>query len=124
MSAQSPTKLVQAVGLFSLTAIAINGVIGAGIFLLPATVAKLLGPASPVVYVIAGSAIVLIVLCFAELGSMFESTGGPYIYARAAFGNFIGFEVGWMFVLARLTAMAAISNAFTAYLGYFWPELA
>jgi len=119
----SRTQLVRAVGLLSLTAIAINGMIGSGIFVLPATVAKLLGPLSPLAYLISGVAIVLIVLCFAEVGSRFERAGGPYLYAREAFGSFIGFEVGWMFLLARLTAFAAISNAFAAYLGYFWPDV-
>src|SRR5262249_37717474 len=46
---------------------------------------------------------------------------GPYIYARAAFGDFVGFEIGWMLLLARLTSLAAISNGFASYLGYFWP---
>lgn len=55
---------------------------------------------------------------------MFEQTGGPYLYAREAFGSFIGLEVGWMFFLARLAATSAIANAFTAYLGYFWPAAA
>jgi amino acid transporter len=119
----SPT-LVRAAGWPSLTAIAINGMIGAGIFALPASVAQLLGPASPLAYLVAGAAVLLIAFCFAEAGSQFERSGGPYLYARAAFGPFIGFEVGWMFALARLTAMAAISNTFSAYLGYFWPGMA
>ncbi|SRR5579884_283117 len=123
MADQQAPKLVQAVGLFSLIAIAINGIIGAGIFVLPATVAKILGPMSPVAYVIAGLAVVLIVLCFAEVGSMFENAGGPYVYAQAAFGSFIGFEVGWMFLLTRISGMAAVSNAFAAYLGYFIPPV-
>jgi amino acid transporter len=113
--------LVRAVGLFGLTAISLNGVIGSGIFVLPATVAALLGPASPVAYVIAALVITLIVFCFAEAGGMFEEAGGPYLYAREAFGRFLGFEVGWMFLLSRLAAGAAISDAFTKYLGYFWP---
>jgi len=105
-----------------LVAIAVNGVIGSGIFVLPATVASLLGPASPVAYIVAALLIALIVLCFAEAGSMFEQTGGPYLYAREAFGSFVGLEVGWMFLLSRLAATSAIANAFTAYLGYFWPS--
>jgi amino acid transporter len=116
-------QLVRVVGLFGLTAISLNGVIGSGIFVLPATVAALVGSASPVAYVIAALAIALIVLCFAEAGSMFERTGGPYLYAREAFGRFLGFEVGWMFLLSRLAAGAAISDAFARYLGYFWPPL-
>lgn len=115
---------MRAVGLLGLIAISVNGVIGSGIFVLPATVASLLGPASPVAYLLAALATSLIVLCFAEAGSIFERTGGPYLYAREAFGSFIGFEVGWMFLLTRLAAAAAISNAFAAYLGYFWPALA
>ena len=110
-------------GLFGLIAIALNGVIGSGIFVLPATVALLLGPASPAAYIVAALLIALIVLCFAEAGSMFDRTGGPYLYAREAFGSFIGLEVGWMFLLSRLAATSAIANAFTAYLGYFWPAL-
>lgn len=117
-------RFVRAVGLLGLTAISLNGVIGAGIFVLPATVAGLLGPASPMAYVIAALVVTLIVACFAEAGSLFERTGGPYLYAREAFGRFVGFEVGWMFLLSRLAAGAAISNAFTAYLGFFWPVLA
>jgi amino acid transporter len=116
-------QFVRAVGLFGLIAIAVNGVIGSGIFVLPATVASFLGPASPIAYVVAAVLIALIVLCFAEAGSMFEQTGGPYLYAREAFGRFIGLEVGWMFLLSRLAATSAIATAFTAYLGYFWTPL-
>jgi basic amino acid/polyamine antiporter, APA family len=119
----SRTKLIRAVGLLGLTAISLNGVIGSGIFVLPATVSALLGPASPIAYLIAALVNALIVLCFAEAGSMFDRTGGPYVYAREAFGSFVGFEVGWLFLLTRLAASAAITKAFTNYLGYFWPSL-
>jgi len=120
----STRTLVRAVGLAGLTAISLNGVIGSGIFVLPATVASLLGPAAPLAYVVAAVVMTLIVLCFAEAGSMYERTGGPYLYARDAFGAFIGFEVGWMFLITRLVATAAIGAALTNYLGYFWPPLA
>jgi len=114
-------QLVRAVGLLSLTAIAVNGMVGSGIFVLPAQVAKLLGPAGLSAYLAAGLAAGLIVLCFAEVGALFDRSGGPYLYAHRAFGDFVGFEIGWMMLLARLTAMAAISNAFSSYLGFFWP---
>ena len=110
--------------MFGLTAIAVNGVIGSGIFALPSTVAAQVGTSSPVAYVVAALLTALIAACFAEAGSMFERAGGPYLYAREAFGGFIGFEVGWMFLLTRLAGAAAISNAFASYLGYFWPPLA
>jgi amino acid transporter len=111
------------VGVLSLTAISVNTVIGAGIFALPGTLDQLLGSASPVAYLVAGAAAFLIALCFAEAGSRFESSGGPYIYALSAFGAFTGFEVAWMYLLSRLTALAAVSNTFSAYLGYLWPPM-
>jgi basic amino acid/polyamine antiporter, APA family len=116
-----PPRLQRVVGLAGLTAIAINGVVGSGIFVLPATVAFILGPASPVAYLVAALLTALVVLCFAEAGSRTERTGGPYVYAREAFGPFVGFQVGWLFFLTRLTAAAAIANAFVAYLGVLWP---
>jgi basic amino acid/polyamine antiporter, APA family len=120
----SAPRLVRAVGLAGLTAISVNGVVASGIFVLPATVAALAGPASPAAYFVAAGLMALVVVCFAEAGSLVEETGGPYVYAREAFGPFTGFLVGWMFFIARLAAIAAIGNAFVAYLGYFWPAAA
>lgn len=118
------STLLRAVGPLSLTAIAVNGMIGAGIFALPASVAGLVGAASPLAYVMGGIAVLLIALCFAEAGSLFDGSGGPYLYARAAFGRFVGFQAGWMYALNRLAAVAAISNTFASYLGYFRPDMA
>jgi APA family basic amino acid/polyamine antiporter len=114
-------RLVRAVGLAGLVAIAVNGVVGSGIFVLPSAVAAIAGRASPAAYLLAAVLMALVVACFAEAGSLFDETGGPYIYARRAFGPLLGFLVGWMFFLSRLAACAAIGNAFAAYLGYFWP---
>jgi basic amino acid/polyamine antiporter, APA family len=116
-------RLLRAVGLLGLTAIALNGVVGSGIFVLPAAVYRLTGAASPAAYVLAALLTALVVACFAEAGSLFDETGGPYLYARAAFGPFAGFQVGWMFFLARLAAGAAIANAFAAYVGFLAPGL-
>ena len=121
MASPPPARLLRVVGLGGLTAIALNGVIGSGIFVLPATVAALLGPASPVAYLLAALVAALVVACFAEAGSLFDRTGGPYLYAREAFGPFVAFQVGWAFFLSRLAAAAAIANAFASYLGYLWP---
>ncbi len=124
MKEEQKSKLVRAVGPLGLTAIAVNGVVGAGIFVMPATVAALLGEASPAAYWVAGAAALLIALSFAEAGSLYERAGGPYVYAREAFGAFVGFEVGWMFLLGRVAGAAAIANAFAQYLGYLHPWLA
>lgn len=119
----SQPQLVRAVGPLGLTAIAVNGVIGAGIFVMPATVAHLLGAMSPLAYILAGAGAILLALSFAEAGSFFDRAGGPYLYAREAFGDFIGFQVGWMFLFGRLAGAAAIANAFASYLAFFVPAL-
>jgi amino acid transporter len=124
MAEPSAPRLVRAVGLLGLTAISVNGVVASGIFVLPATVAALAGPASPAAYFVAAGVMALVVVCFAEAGTLLGETGGPYVYAKEAFGPFTGFLVGWMFFIARLAATAAIGNAFVAYLGYFWPAAA
>jgi APA family basic amino acid/polyamine antiporter len=123
VAAETP-RLLRVVGLAGLTAIALNGVVGSGIFVLPARVYALAGAASPAAYILAALLIALVVACFAEAGSRSEETGGPYLYARAAFGEFAGFLIGWMFMITRLTGGAAIANAFVAYLGEIDPALA
>jgi amino acid transporter len=109
---------------WDLVAVAINGVIGAGIFGLPSRVFALLGPYSVMAFVACAMVVGLIVLCFAEVGSRFRATGGPLLYAREAFGSVVGFEVGWLIWLARLTAFGANCNLLVSYLAYFVPEAA
>jgi Amino acid transporters len=99
----------------------INGVIGAGIFGLPAKVYSLIGTYSLIAFVVCALVVVLIILCFAEVSSRFEDTGGPYLYSRIAFGATVAFEIGWLIWLARLTAFAANCNLMVNYLSYFWP---
>src|SRR5262245_18902409 len=83
-------KLIRALGPWDLTAIGINGVIGSGIFILPAAVASLAGTWSPLIYIFSGLATFLIALCFAEAASYFTVAGGPYLYVHQAFGGFAG----------------------------------
>jgi basic amino acid/polyamine antiporter, APA family len=127
MSAQtSPIQpgLVRALRAWDLTAIGINGVIGAGIFILPATVAQLLGTAAPLAYLLSATVVSLVALCFAEAGSYFTTAGGPYLYAWKAFGPFLGFQVGWVTWLLRATSLGALSVGLVTYLGYFWSAAA
>jgi amino acid transporter len=99
---------------------AINGIIGAGIFGLPAKAFALIGSYSLIAFVVCALVVAMIILCFAEVGSRFDATGGPYLYAREAFGPTVAFEVGWLIWLARLTAFAANCNLMVAYLAFFW----
>src|SRR5205823_4146113 len=101
-------------------AVTINGIIGAGIFGLPSKVYGLIGGYSLIAFVVCALVVMLIILCFAEVGSRFQETGGPYLYAREAFGPAVAFEVGWLIWLARLTAFAANCNLMISYLSFFW----
>lgn len=100
----------------------INDVIGSGVYLLPAFVAAHLGSASIGAVVLAGFAVLLLVLCFAEAGSYFDRPGSAYVYTREAFGDLVGFEVGWMTWLARVSSVASLSVGFPRGLGYVWPQ--
>lgn len=120
---ETPT-LRRALGKWDLTAIGVNQVIGAAIFLLPATVAREIGPWGPLAFLTVGLLSLSIALCFAEVGGRFETTGGPYLPARAAFGRFVGFETGWMMWFARVTSHASVVNGLTITLALYWPPLA
>jgi APA family basic amino acid/polyamine antiporter len=115
--------LRRALGRWDLTAIGINQVIGGAIFLMPAQVAAQIGGWSPIAFVLMGFASMTVALCFAEVGSRFEATGGPYLYTRAAFGDFVGFEVGWMQWFTRAASQASVMAGIALALGYYWPAL-
>jgi len=115
---------VRHLGRLALVTLGLNGVIGGGIFVLPAQVAALSGAASTIAYLLAGAVALGIGTSLAFLGARFETSGGPYAYAAAAFGPVAGFQVGWLFCLARLTAMANLLNGAALYLGALLPRLA
>lgn len=113
--------LVRAIGRWSLAALVLNGVIGSSVFGLPSVIAGKLGWQAPIAWLIAAVGIGVVVACFAEVASRFAVAGGPYLYARAAFGRLLGIEMGWMAYLVRLTAAATNANLFVIYLGELWP---
>ncbi len=115
------TRLVRGIRRWDLVALVINSIIGAGIFGLPARVFALAGTYSLLAFVVAAAAIALVILCFAEVGSRFKATGGPYLYARSTFGPLVGFQVGWLLWLGRIAAFASLANLFVGYLSYFIP---
>ena len=101
----------------------INCVIGSGIFLLPGSAYKILGPGSLFAYLFVFALVMSINLCFAECGSMFEKSGGPYLYARKAFGEFLGYEVGVMKWIVGIIAWATMAVGFTTALTALCPGL-
>jgi amino acid transporter len=121
MEQPTGTGLVRGLRKWDLIAVAVNGIIGAGIFGLPSAVYANIGAYSLLAFVACAIVVTLIILCFAEVGSRFSETGGPYLYAREAFGSVVGFEVGWLMWLARIAAIAALGNLGIGYLSYFVP---
>src|SRR5271154_1636907 len=114
--------LIRAIGRWSLVALVVNSVIGSGVFGLPSTVAALVGNYSPYAVLAAGAAMSVIIACFAEVASRFQQAGGPYLYARVAFGRLMGIQTAWMLWLGQVAAPAANANLFVIYLGEFWPH--
>jgi len=112
---------LRAVSRWEIVAISINDVVGSGVYLiLPVAAAALLGPASVWAILAASVAVLLIVLCFAEASSLFDRQGGAVVYTRVAFGEFVGFEVGWMTWIARISSAASLSVFFARAVGYLW----
>src|SRR5437763_16970419 len=105
-SAAAPSRPTprRALGRWDLTAIGVNQVIGGAIFLMPSQVAAQIGAWSPIAFVLMGLASMCVALCFAEVGSRFDATGGPYLYTRVAFGPFVAFDIGWMQSFTRASS--------------------
>jgi APA family basic amino acid/polyamine antiporter len=116
-------KLRRSMGLWMATALVIGNMIGSGIFLLPSSLAAAAGPVSILAWIFTGAGAVLLAFVFARLGGAFPRTGGPYAYARRAFGDFIGFQTAWGYWIAAWAGNAAIAVAFVGYLAVFWPNL-
>jgi basic amino acid/polyamine antiporter, APA family len=106
---------------WDLVALLVNVTVGAGILRLPSDVQRTVGNYSLAAFVVCAIIIGLIALCFAEVGSRFSATGGPYLYASETFGPTIAFLVGWLMWLTRLAGFATLAQVFVSYLGYFWP---
>jgi basic amino acid/polyamine antiporter, APA family len=120
--AASTEGLVRVIDRWSLAALTVNCIIGSGVFGLPSALAQKAGRASILGVVLAGAAVGVVMASFAEVASRFTETGGPYLYAREAFGRFMGIQVAWLVWFVRLTACAANANLFVIYLGEFCPR--
>jgi APA family basic amino acid/polyamine antiporter len=110
---------VAGLGLTMATALVVGNMIGSGVFLLPAALGSF-GPVSLVAFAITAVGAILLALVFARLGRTYPETGGPYVYSKRAFGDFIGFWQAWGYWIAAWAGNAAIAIAFVSYLGEYW----
>ena len=109
--------------LFDCVGIGINGIIGTGIFLLPARVFRDAGALSWAAWLAIGAVCLLVGLCFCETSGRSERNGGPYLYARDAFGRWVGVGVGWMALASNFFAYGAVARAFGRNLSFLVPPL-
>src|SRR5580704_19182949 len=123
MAAETSQGILRTIGRWSLMALMVNSIIGVSIFRLPADLAGKLGGLSPWSCVGAGAGILIIAGCIAEVSSRYGETGGLYLYARDALGQFPGIVVAWLMWLTRIAAPAAAANLFCSYLARFVPVL-
>lgn len=120
LTASAPSQ--RALGPWMATALVVGNMIGSGVFLLPASLAAY-GGASIVGWIFTAVGALLLAMVFSRLGRAFPRVGGPYAYARAGFGDVIGFQVAWGYWIAIWVGNAAIAIAFVGYLGQFWSGL-
>ncbi|MGZ8998891.1 MAG: amino acid permease, partial [Allosphingosinicella sp.] len=129
MDRQSPASnsadsgLRREIGFTGSAFLAFNGVIGASIFALPAKLQDQFGAFSPWLFPLFGLLVLVVALPFARVASHFTVSGGPVVYA-ATFGPAASFQAGWIYYLARVTALAANANVLVTYLATLWPPLA
>ena len=109
--------------LFDVTNLVVGAIIGADIYVASSFGAAYLGPSSLIVWVVAGVIAIVIALCFAQCAAYLPRVGGPYAYARDAWGQFPGFIVGWSLWLAEWISLAVFPVAFVRYLTFFLPNL-
>jgi len=117
------TDLARTTGRFGTGVIALNGIIGSGIFALPAIAMQQAGYFSPWVFLIAALLITTIALSFARAASFFKETGGPVVYTTHSFGRFVGFQTGWLLYISRVAGLAASTNLLVSYASWFVPAL-
>ena len=115
-------KLRRDIGFTGSAFLSFSGMVGAGIFALPGPLHSQFGAFSPWLFPIFGLLFLLIALPFARLASLFPVSGGPVAYT-APFGPLVSFQAGWLYYVARATALAANANVFATYAASLWPPL-
>ena len=109
-------------GFWSIVLLGINAIIGSGIFLLPGKVMELIGHWSIAVYLLVSLIVMSIAWCFAQCATLFSRNGGAYIYAKEAFGEFVGFEIGVMRWAVGILGWSAMLMGFVTALRVIWPS--
>lgn len=108
-------------GFLDAACLGVNAIVGSSIFLFPGRLAAYMGPASILSFGLTGLLLAAVALCFAEAAAGFDRPGGPYLYAREAFGERLGFGIGWLSWVTATLSLAAVADGVALYLGHFGP---
>src|SRR6478735_11610740 len=123
---QSGTGFVKAMSLTDATMLVAGSMIGSGIFIVSASMAR--GVPSPMwlmlAWVLSGVMTLLGALAYGELAAMYPRAGGQYVFLRESMGHLMGFLYGWtLFVVIQTGTIAAVAVAFGKFLGVLWPAI-
>jgi amino acid transporter len=122
MSAAKDEPLRRDIGFLGSAFLSFNGMVGAGIFALPGTLYDRFGAFSPFLFPLFGLLVLVVAFPFARVAARHPVSGGPVVYA-AAFGPAAAFQAGWIYYVARATALAANLTVLATYLAVLWPPL-
>ncbi len=118
------TGLVKGLGLLDSTTIVMGSMIGSGIFIVSADIARQVGAAGPLLltWIVTAALTTIAALSYGELAAAMPHAGGQYVYLREAFGPLSGFLFGWtMFTVIQTGTIAAVAVAFAKFAGVFFP---
>jgi basic amino acid/polyamine antiporter, APA family len=129
VSTQAPQTehgFVRAIGLFDGTMMVVGSMIGSGIFLVAADIARQTGSPGGLIltWILTGALTIAAALCYGELAALFPRAGGQYVYLREAFSPLWGFLYGWtLFLVIQTGTIAAVSIGFARFLGVLFPAI-
>ncbi len=125
-TASQDQGLVKGLGLTSATTLVMGSMIGSGIFIVSADIARLVGSPALLIaaWVVTGFMTITGALAYGELAAMMPRAGGQYVYLRESLGKLWGFLYGWtLFLVIQTGTIAAVGVAFGKFLGYFFPSV-
>jgi APA family basic amino acid/polyamine antiporter len=120
----SASGLVRGVSLLGAVALVVGNMVGTSMYTLPASLAKAVGPLGIAAWILTAVGYFGVALVYADLGTRYPRTGGPYVFAREAFGDFAGFLSAWLYWISAVIGNAGIVTGVVAYAEGFFPSFA
>jgi basic amino acid/polyamine antiporter, APA family len=115
---------VRGLSLLGAVALIVGNMVGTSVYTLPALLARETGPLGILAWVVTAAGYLFVALVYASLGTRYPETGGPYVFAREALGEFAGFQSVWAYWFSAVVGNAAIVTGVVGYIEGFSPTLA